>query len=124
MSPVGSAVPRPRDSSASLLVRSSPFSLFTKGLPQEKRKSFMELMKKLRASKQSTGSKDDKKKVTMTIDADIHKLLGEDYKKYRLITEKIKTMHASKKAETHAPPPPPPPLPAVAAKKKKKKAGP
>jgi len=84
----------------------------------------MELMKKLRASKQSTGSKDDKKKVTMTIDADIHKLLGEDYKKYRLITEKIKTMHASKKAETHAPPPPPPPLPAVAAKKKKKKAGP
>jgi len=103
---------------------SSPFSLFTKGLPQEKRKSFMELMKKLRASKQSTGSKDDKKKVTMTIDADIHKLLGEDYKKYRLITEKIKTMHASKKAETHAPPPPPPPLPAVAAKKKKKKAGP
>ena len=60
----------------------------------------------------------------MAIDADIHKLLGEDYKKYRLITEKIKTMHASKKAETHAPPPPPPPPPALAAKKKKKKATP
>merc|ERR1719267_489266 len=60
---------------------SSPFSLFTKGLPQEKRKPFMELMKKLRLSKQSTGPKEEKKKVTQAIDADIHKLLGEDYKK-------------------------------------------
>jgi len=80
-------------------------------------------MKKLRSSKQSTGTKDDKKKVTMGIDGDIHKLLGEDYKKYRLITEKIKAMHASKKETTVAPPPPPPPSPLAALKKKKKKTG-
>jgi len=80
----------------------------------------MELMKKLRASKQSTGTKEEKKKVTMSIDGDIHKLLGEDYKKYRMITEKIKQMHASKKAETAGPPPPPPPAPAGLKKKKKK----
>lgn len=79
----------------------------------------MELMKKLRASKQTTGTKEEKKKVTMGIDGDIHKLLGEDYKKYRLITEKIKSMHAAKKADSAKPPPPPPP--AVSAKKGKKK---
>ena len=113
-------------------------------------------MKKLRAAKQTTGTKEEKKKVsrfarlprqptksctvpptqsllgciltrrrwlqvTMGIDGEIHKLLAEDYKKYRLITEKIKSMHAAKKAETAAPPPPPPPLPA--AKKGKKKKG-
>merc|ERR1712146_757545 len=83
---------------------SSPFSLFTKGLPQEKRKPFMELMKKLRASKQTTGSKEDKKKITQGIDGEIHKLLAEDYKKYRLITEKIKSMHAAKNKESASPP--------------------
>jgi len=79
----------------------------------------MELMKKLRLSKQSTGPKEDKKKVTMSLDADIHKLLGEDYKKYRLVTEKIKQMHASKNAAS-PPPPPPAPLPKLLKKKKKK----
>ncbi|KAL1525133.1 hypothetical protein AB1Y20_020005 [Prymnesium parvum] len=102
---------------------SSPFSLFTKGLPQEKRKPFMELMKKLRTTKQSTGSKEDKKKATMSIDGEIHKLLGEDYKKYRQITEKIKSLHATKKEEagSSTPPPPPPPPPLAKSGKKKKK---
>ena len=109
-------------------------------------------MKKLRTAKQTTGTKEEKKKVckpcarvlghrrtpsarvsgsmltvplrvsqvTMGIDGEIHKLLAEDYKKYRLITEKIKSMHAAKKAETAAPPPPPPPLPTAKGKKKKK----
>merc|ERR1712216_176021 len=110
----------PAPSTAMKTKSGSPFSLFTKGLPQEKRKPFMELMKKLRASKQTTGTKEEKKKVTMALDGEIHKLLGEDYKKYRLITEKIKSMHASKKAETASPPPPPPPPPSMKMKKKKK----
>ncbi|KAL3919413.1 MAG: hypothetical protein SGPRY_005642, partial [Prymnesium sp.] len=100
---------------------SSPFSLFTKGLPQEKRKPFMEvmwhlglqltaLMKQLRSSKQAPGSKEDKKKVAMSLDGEIHKLLGDDYKKYRLITEKIKSLHSAKKSDelSSSPPPPPP----------------
>merc|ERR1711988_1760863 len=100
----------------------SPFSLFTKGLPQEKRKPFMELMKKLRTSKQATGTKEEKKKMLMAIDGEIHKLLEDDYKKYRLITEKLKAMRGSAKTTAVAsPPPPPPPPPTTVMKKKKKK---
>jgi len=102
-----------------LLVCSSPFSLFTKGLPQEKRKPFMELMKKLRTTKQGTAPKEEKKKITMSIDGEIHKLLAEDYKKYRLVTEKIKQLHAAKNAAA-SPPPPPVELPKMLKKKKKK----
>ena len=44
MSPIGGCAVRALVTAApSVLVRSSPFSLFTKGLPQEKRKPFMEV---------------------------------------------------------------------------------
>ena len=43
-------------------------------------------MKKLRLSKQATGTKEEKKKATMALDAEIHKVLGPDYKKYRAVT--------------------------------------
>lgn len=59
----------------------------------------------------------------MNLDGEIHKLLGDDYKKYRLITEKIKSLHSAKKSDVlSSPPPPPPPAGiAVGSKKKKKK---
>lgn len=107
---------------------SGPFNAFTKSLAQEKKKPFMELMKKLRLSKQATGTKEEKKKATMALDAEIHKVLGPDYKKYRAVTEALKQLHASKKSTSGGvtaakPPPPPPAVTATPKKKKGKRAG-
>jgi hypothetical protein len=44
-----------------------------------------QLMKKLRSAKTAQGSKEDKKKVNMELDAGIHKLLGQTYKQYRAV---------------------------------------
>merc|ERR1719440_161326 len=93
----------------------SPFSAFTKSLPQEKKKPFMELMKRLRGAKAATvGSKDEKKKVMGALDADIHKLLGTEYKRYRTVQHAQHEMHTALKkgsaspaaAPTAAAPPP------------------
>ena len=132
------------------LRRSSPFSSFTKSLPQEKKKPFMEvrhartaslhlpacsfgrgggsdslrlpslarqLMKRLRGAKSATqGTKDEKKKVMGALDADIHKLLGTEYKRYRTVQHAQHEMHTSLKkgmppastlATTSISPPPP-----------------
>merc|ERR1719488_391787 len=103
----------------------SPFSAFTKSLPQEKKKPFMELMKRLRGAKAATvGSKEEKKKVMGALDADIHKLLGTEYKRYRTVQHAHHEMHTALKkgsppASTVASPPPP----AAATVGKKKKAG-
>jgi len=100
----------------------SPFSAFTKSLPQEKKKPFMELMKRLRGAKSATvGTKDEKKKVLGALDSDIHKLLGTEYKRYRTVQHSQHEMHTALKkgtppASTLASPPPP----AVAVGKKKK----
>merc|ERR1719263_1113106 len=76
-----------------------PFSAFTKSLPQEKKKPFMELMKRLRTAKAATvGTKEEKKRVLQTVDADIHKLLGTDYKRYRTVQHLTKELHAAKKS--------------------------
>merc|ERR1719473_2293261 len=102
---------------------SGPFSAFTKSLPQEKKKPFMELMKRLRGAKAATvGTKDEKKKVMTALDADIHKLLGSEYKRYRTVQHAQHEMHTALKkgsppASTIAAPPPP----AVASSGKKKK---
>ena len=78
---------------------SSPFNSFTKSLPQEKKKPFMELMKRLRTAKSaSIGTKEEKKKATTSLDADIHKLLGADYKRYRSVQHAQKELHAAHKA--------------------------
>ena len=46
----------------------------------------MELMKRLRSAKAATvGTKEEKKKATTSLDADIHKLLGPEYKRYRSV---------------------------------------
>merc|ERR1719331_1482146 len=77
----------------------SPFTAFTKSLPQEKKKPFMELMKRLRTAKAaSIGTKEEKKKATTSLDADIHKLLGVDYKRYRSVQHAQKELHAAHKA--------------------------
>merc|ERR1719440_594497 len=77
---------------------SSPFSAFTKSLPQEKKKPFMELMKRLRGAKSATvGTKDEKKKVMGALDSDIHKLLGNEYKRYRSVQHAQHEMHSSLK---------------------------
>merc|ERR1712070_1168957 len=98
-----------------------PFSAFTKSLPQEKKKPFMELMKRLRGAKAATvGTKDEKKKVMGALDADIHKLLGTEYKRYRTVQHAQHEMHTALKKGT-----PPasmvasPPPPAAVGKKKK-----
>merc|ERR1719263_1483217 len=63
-----------------------PFTTFTKSLPQEKKKPFMELMKRLRAAKVSVGpTKEERRKTIVSLDADIHKLLLKDYKRYRAV---------------------------------------
>ena len=80
----------------------------------------MELMKKLREAKKATGTKEEKKKTTSSLDVDIHKLLGADYKRYRAVQGAVTAMHATKKAATTAGSPPPPP-PAVSLPGKKKK---
>merc|ERR1719453_1904573 len=90
----------------------SPFSAFTKSLPQEKKKPFMELMKRLRGAKAATvGSKDEKKKVMGALDSDIHKLLGPEYKRYRTVQHAQHEMHTAIKkgspAASIASPPPP-----------------
>merc|ERR1711998_642957 len=91
----------------------SPFSAFTKSLPQEKRKPFMELMKRLRGAKAATvGTKEEKKKVMGSLDSDIHKLLGSEYKRYRTVQHAQHEMHTALKkgtppASTLASPPPP-----------------
>merc|ERR1711924_383504 len=101
---------------------SGPFSAFTKSLPQEKKKPFMELMKRLRGAKSATvGSKDEKKKVMGALDSDIHKLLGTEYKRYRTVQHAQHEMHTALKkgppsSATLASPPPP----AVAVGKKAK----
>jgi hypothetical protein len=83
----------------SQLARSSPFTAFTKSLPQEKKKPFMELMKRLRTAKAaSIGTKEEKKKATTSLDVDIHKLLGADYKRYRSVQHAQKELHAAHKA--------------------------
>lgn len=90
-----------------------PFSTFTKSLPQEKKRPFMDLMKKLRSAKQASGTKDDKKKVTTGLDADIHKLLGPEYKRYRAVHSTVKEIKAASTKPPSAKPPPPPPLAAT-----------
>jgi len=105
-----------------------PFSAFTKTLPTEKKKPFMELMKKLRGVRNATtGSKEDKKKQATQLDLDIHKTLGTEYKRYRSVQAAAKQEHAAKKGitlPTKKPPPPPPETSAAAgAKKKKSKSG-
>merc|ERR1719473_181591 len=73
-----------------------PFSAFTKSLPQEKKKPFMELMKRLRGAKSATvGTKDEKKKVMGALDSDIHKLLGTEYKRYRTVQHAQHEMHSA-----------------------------
>merc|ERR1712167_466292 len=75
-----------------------PFSAFTKSLPQEKKKPFMELMKRLRGAKAATvGSKEEKKKVMGALDSDIHKLLGTEYKRYRTAQHTQHEMHTALK---------------------------
>jgi len=79
----------------------SPFIAFTKSLATEKKKPFMDLMKRLRAAKNaSVGTKEEKKKATMSLDADIHKLLGPEYKRYRSVQHAQKELHAAKKGST------------------------
>merc|ERR1719488_395790 len=101
----------------------SPFSAFTKSLPQEKKKPFMELMKRLRGAKSATvGTKEEKKKVMGALDSDIHKLLGSEYKRYRTVQHAQHEMHSALKKGT----PPSSTLasispPAAAAPKAKKK---
>merc|ERR1719181_574608 len=83
---------------------SSPFSAFTKSLPQEKKKPFMDLMKRLRSAKAATvGSKDEKKKVMGTLDSDIHKLLGTEYKRYRTVQHAQHDMHTALKKGSASP---------------------
>ena len=56
----------------------------------------MELMKRLRTAKAaSIGTKEEKKKATTSLDADIHKLLGADYKRYRSVQHAQKELHAA-----------------------------
>ena len=106
-----------------------PFSAFTKSLPQEKKKPFMELMKRLRGAKAATvGTKEEKKKVMGALDSDIHKLLGAEYKRYRTVQHAQHEMHTSLKkstssssstaAATPAATAPPPPVATAAPKKK------
>lgn len=102
-----------------------PFSAFTKSLPQEKKKPFMELMKRLRGAKAATvGTKEEKKKVMGALDSDIHKLLGTEYKRYRTVQHAQHEMHTTLKkgtppASTLASTAPPPPAAAAAGGKKK-----
>merc|ERR1711998_14924 len=99
------------------------------GLEQVKRKPFMELMKKLREAKKAPGTKEDKKKATSTLDVDIHKLLGAEYKRYRAVQGAVNALHANSAKKTasasvSALPPPPPlatMLPGSKGKKKTKK---
>jgi hypothetical protein len=59
----------------------------------------MELMKRLRTAKAaSIGTKEEKKKATTSLDVDIHKLLGADYKRYRSVQHAQKELHAAHKA--------------------------
>merc|ERR1719199_1918885 len=75
----------------------NPYNTFTKSLPQEKKRPFMELMKRLREAKKSTDP--DKRKQVVGIDSDIHKLLTKDnYKRYRGVAEAVKQTHLAKKA--------------------------
>jgi len=123
---VNVAAQTPAGTSASATSKShkpGPYADLMKTLPTEKKKPFMELMKKLRAAKQ-LANKEEKKKQTIVTDTEVHKLLGEDYKKYRAIQESLKAAHAAHsgehKAAAHLPPPPPPPPPAASTGKKKK----
>eukprot|EP00308_Calcidiscus_leptoporus_P027063 CAMPEP_0119357546 /NCGR_PEP_ID=MMETSP1334-20130426/5902_1 /TAXON_ID=127549 /ORGANISM="Calcidiscus leptoporus, Strain RCC1130" /LENGTH=138 /DNA_ID=CAMNT_0007371821 /DNA_START=101 /DNA_END=517 /DNA_ORIENTATION=- len=106
-------------------VAKSLFSNLTKSLSQEKRPQFMELMKKMRMTK--IMKKEDKKVAIVQLDAEIHKLLGDDYKKYRSVQDQVhKERQALHAVSLPPPPPPPPPLLAAATgllKKKKKKKG-
>merc|ERR1719253_1706865 len=98
------AAPAPAStkSKTSTSMHSGPFSAFTKSLPQEKKKPFMELMKRLRGAKAaSVGTKEEKKKVMGALDSDIHKLLGTEYKRYRTVQHAQHEMHtALKKSPT------------------------
>ena len=91
-----------KSASSSAAHHTGPFSAFTKSLPQEKKKPFMELMKRLRGAKAATvGTKDEKKKAMGALDSDIHKLLGSEYKRYRTVQHAQHEMHtALKKSPT------------------------
>mmetsp|Transcript_40 Transcript_40/g.70 ORF Transcript_40/g.70 Transcript_40/m.70 type:complete len:143 (-) Transcript_40:221-649(-) len=65
-----------------------PFSAFVKQLPQEKKATFQELLKKMRLTKHMP--KSQKKASMQQLDAEIHKLLGDGYKTYRSIAEKAR----------------------------------
>ena len=50
-------------------------------------------MKKLRAAKQALGSKEEKRKIIVGLDADIHRLLSEEnYKRYRGVAVRARAM--------------------------------
>jgi len=89
----------------------------------------LQLMKRLRSAKNASGTKEEKKKMTSGLDADIHKLLGTEYKRYRAVTASVKADHAAKKVSktgTGATTPlqsPPPPVASAAPSTKKKKTG-
>mmetsp|Transcript_7740 Transcript_7740/g.16963 ORF Transcript_7740/g.16963 Transcript_7740/m.16963 type:complete len:155 (-) Transcript_7740:631-1095(-) len=104
-------------------VAKSLFSSLTKSLPQDKRPLFMELMKKMRLTKQM--KKEDKKAVIVQLDAEIHKLLGDEYKKYRSVQDEVHKERQALNALQTPPPPPSPPPPAITSSpfKGKKKTG-
>jgi len=96
--PIAGTAKKSSSSAAKPHAHTGPFSSFTKSLAQEKKRPFMELMKKLRGAKQATGTKDDKKKTTTGLDSEIHKLLGPEYKRYRAVSATVKEIHHEKKA--------------------------
>ena len=77
------------------------------------RKPFMELMKRLREARKAPGSKDEKRKIASATDAEIHKLLGAEYKRYRAVQSAVSALHAkdaggknTASTATLSPPPP------------------
>jgi len=77
------------------------------------RKPFMELMKRLREARKAPGSKDEKRKIASATDAEIHKLLGAEYKRYRAVQSAVSALHAKDGGKntpastaTLSPPPP------------------
>jgi len=83
----------------------------------------MELMKKMRLTRQM--KKEQKKAAIVQLDAEIHKLLGEDYKRYRTVQNQVQAdRQQAKDAATPPPPPalsPPPPPPPPGLQRLKKK---
>ena len=83
----------------------------------------MELMKKMRLTRQMP--KEQKKGAIHTLDADVHKLLGPEYKRYRAVQEQVhkerEAAAAAAAAAAGKPPPPPPPLSLMSTTLPKKK---